>query len=152
MLEPNRARRRRRLNSVLSVLLVASLIALVPPAQSAPTPSTNPTTGPSTAPSAAAPTKPSKNRAWVSGTVLDADGKPASGLTIRVEKNEPFAMGGGPQKDTGPKEYTTTTDEDGNFQIKELHINAYLLIAGSQEIGWIYQELVVKPGEETKVG
>ena len=152
MHELNRARRRRPLNMVLTALVAVSLIVLVAPVQSAQTPSTNPTTAPSTAPAAAGPTKPAKNRAFVSGTVLDADGKPAVGLTIRVEKNEPFAMGGGPQKDTGPKEYTTTTDENGNFLIKDLHINAYMLIAGNQEIGWIYQELVVKAGEETKVG
>jgi hypothetical protein len=116
-------------------------------------PATGPTTAPSTAPAAkAGPTKPSKNRAWVSGTVLMPDGKPAVGLTVRAEKNEPFAMGGGGQKDTGPKEYPVVTDENGNFLIKEMHINAYLLIAGNQEQGWIYQELTVKPGEETKLG
>src|SRR5687768_4213980 len=113
-------------------------------------PSTGPTTGPATAPSAAdkGPAKPSKNRAWVSGTVLDADGKPAVGLTVRAEKNEPIDMGGGGAKNTGPKEYVATTDENGNFLIKEMYINAYILIAGSQEVGWIYQPLPVKAGEE----
>lgn len=118
-------------------------------------PSTNPTTGPATAPSAAdaGPSKPSKNRAWVSGTVLTPEGKPAAGVVIRVEKNEPMGMGGGgPPKDTGPKEYLATTDENGNFLIKEMYINAYLLIGGNQQIGWLYQELPVEAGKETKLG
>ena len=118
-------------------------------------PTTGPTTAPTTGPAAAdkGPAKPSKNRAWVSGTVLEADGKPAVGLTLRAEKNEPFSMGGGGgAKDTGPKEYLATTDENGNFLFKEMHVNAYLLIAGSQDRGWIYQDLPVKAGEETKLG
>ena len=143
----------------LLVLVVTTVIALIGNTlRAAPgagqQPSTGPTTGPTTGPAAAdkGPAKPSKNRAWVSGTVLMPDGKPAVGLTIRAEKNEPMSMGGGPQKDTGPAQYPAVTDENGNFLIKEMHINAYLLIAGSQEQGWIYQELIVKPGEETKLG
>jgi hypothetical protein len=141
----------------LFALVVAVVTGLIGnPLRAAPgagQPSTGPATGPSTAPAAdKGPSKPSKNRAWVSGTVLTPEGKPAVGLTIRAEKNEPFAMGGGPQKDTGPKEYPAVTDENGNFLIKEMHINAYLLIAGSQEQGWIYQELTVTPGVETKLG
>ena len=146
------------LRLVLLLLAVTTVVGLIgntlraaPGAGQQPT--TKPTTAPTTGPAAdTGPTKPSKNRAWVSGTVLMPDGKPAVGLTVRAEKNEPVAMGGGAKKDTGPKVYPVTTDENGNFLIKEMHINAYLLIAGNQEQGWIYQELTVKPGEETKLG
>ena len=141
---------------VLGLLLMpaqSELRAAPSAGQSTTGPATAPTTMPATGPAAdAGPTKPSKNRAWVSGTILGADGKPAVGVVVRAEKNEPMGMGGGPQKDTGPKDYKATTDENGNFVIKEMHINAYLLVVGNNEIGWIYQELPVAAGQETKLG
>ena len=68
-------------------------------------PSTAPTTAPATAPAAdTGPATPTRNRAWVSGTILNADGKPAAGVVVRVEKQEPMGMGGaGGGKDTGPR-------------------------------------------------
>jgi hypothetical protein len=142
----------------LSIALISFLTAPALLAKDQPTtaPTTAPTTGPATAPAAAdtGPATPSKNRAWVSGTILSTDGKPAVGVLVRVEKQEPMGMGGGGPggKDTGPKEYRASTDEKGNFLIKEMYINPYIIIAGNNEVGWIYQDLPVTAGQETKLG
>jgi hypothetical protein len=140
------------------MLVVAVLLAcddgFLRAAPGADQPTTGPTTAPSTAPADTGPATPSKNRAWVSGTILGTDGKPAVGVVVRVEKQEPMGMGGpGPGgKDTGPKEYRATTDDNGNFLIKEMYINPYLIVAGNNDVGWIYQDLPVTAGQETKLG
>jgi len=137
---------------VVAVLLVCNHGSLRA-APGAGQPTTGPTTAPSTAPADEGPATPSKNRAWVSGTILSTDGKPAVGVVVRVEKQEPMGMGGGGGgKDTGPKEYRATTDENGRFLIKEMYINPYLIVAGNNDVGWIYQELTVTAGQEVKLG
>jgi hypothetical protein len=148
----NPCARRVMLTLIVAVLLV-SPDGFLRAAPGADQPTTAPTTAPSTAPADEGPATPSKNRAWVSGTILGTDGKPAVGVLIRVEKQEPMGMGGGPGgKDTGPKEYRATTDDNGNFLIKEMFINPYIIIAGNNDVGWIYQELPVNAGQETKLG
>jgi hypothetical protein len=116
---------------------------------SATQPSTQPTTQPTTQPGAEL-TKPSKNRGWISGTIHDDQGKPVVGLEVRAEKDEPIAMGG--PAGGGRRIYRTTTDENGNFVFKEVDAAAYIIVSGSQEQGWIYQPVVAKKGEETKMG
>ena len=148
---------RDRYGIALVILVVAALLAWDHrPLRAGPVggqPTTGPTTAPSTAPADAGPAAPSKNRSWVSGTILGADGKPAVGVVVRVEKQEPMGMGGGGGgKDTGPKEYRATTDDNGQFLIKEMYVNPYLIVAGNNQVGWIYQELPVTAGQETKLG
>ena len=144
--------RRLMLTLVVAVLLACNDGSLRA-APGAGQPTTGPTTAPSTAPADPGPASPSKNRAWVSGTILSTEGKPAVGVLVRVEKQEPMGMGGGPGgKDTGPKEYRATTDDNGNFLIKEMYINPYMIIAGNNDVGWIYQELAVTAGQEAKLG
>ena len=148
----NRDRRGMALVALIALALVSLLTSPALPAQDPPT--TGPTTAPSTAPADAGPAAPSRNRAWVSGTILGADGKPAASIVVRVEKQEPMGMGGGAGggKDTGPRTYTANTDENGHFLIKEMYINPYLIIVGNNDVGWIYQDLAVTAGQETKLG
>jgi hypothetical protein len=115
-------------------------------------PTTAPATGPATAPADTGPAKPSKNKGWISGVVTDPDGKPVVGLEIRAEKNEPKTMGGGGGGPPSQKTWKAVTDENGKFTLKELDVKDYMLVAGSNEVGWIYQDVNVEAAKVTDVG
>jgi hypothetical protein len=122
-------------------------------AQSAEPPSTAPATQPATQPAKPRPEKPGNDEGWVSGTVLGLDGKLMAQLPIRAERNDPIGMGGGGPKLKRPREVRGTTDDNGNFLFVDLQPEReYTIIAGSEEIGWVYEAITIVPGKEIKLG
>lgn len=125
------------------------LLAVVALAQS----TTAPTTAPATQP--ARPEKPKPDEGWVSGTVLDVEGKIMVGLEVRAERQEPMGMGGGrgPAQSRWPKVVNTTTDEEGYFLLTDLQPEKeYIVVGGNNEIGWVYEIAMIEAGKEKKFG
>lgn len=109
----------------------------------------------------------------MSGRVLHADGKPASGIMLRVEKFDPRGAGGGgggggsgergefAPPDSGARGLNmmgskviaqTTTDQNGDFNFKTIEAGGFMLIGGNKKLGWVYQSVTVEPNKETKLG
>ncbi len=105
------------------------------------------TTAPATAPAA-----PSSNEGWVSGSVLDLDGKPVPNFPLKAERNDPVGMGGGGPRNPRPKIVNTTTDDKGNFIFRDLDPGKlYAIVGGNKDIGWAYEEVEIQPGKEIKL-
>ena len=100
----------------------------------------------------------------LSGTVQTADGKPAVGLNLKLVKDMPIDMRRpGKKRGTGigdgaanglqaGKERTktvaqATTDQNGKFTMQNVPEGTYRLEAGNKNMGWIYQDVTVKPNE-----
>jgi hypothetical protein len=129
-----------RITIVLAAGLICAAVAL---AQS--------TTAPTTQPDK--PAKPKKDEGWVSGIVLSVEGKPMVAMEVRAERTEPMSMGGGGPRNRRPKEVKTTTDDFGAFLFMDLEPNKeYILVGGSNEIGWVYQPVNIEAGKEVQLG
>jgi hypothetical protein len=90
----------------------------------------------------------------LSGTVRDDSNKPVAGLALRLEQDTPIdAKGKGGGKPGATKVIArATTDEKGNFSLPDLAPGTYRLVAGSRNVGWIYMDVTVTAGQETKLG
>ena len=87
----------------------------------------------------------------ISGTVTDQADKPVAGLSLRLEQDQPIDSRG-KGKPGGTKIVArATTDQQGAFTMPNLPPGSYRLIAGSQNVGWIYMDVTVTPGKETKL-
>jgi hypothetical protein len=126
------------------------------------------TAAPSTAPSAPPlpTTAPSPNGS-VRGQIMAPDGRAAAGLSLRLIDWGPVAGGCGPGaearwRDVDPPDRDLkpwnkviariTTDHHGYFLAHDVPPGYYTLKAGSDEVGWIYEEIEVEAGEETDLG
>jgi hypothetical protein len=90
----------------------------------------------------------------VNGTLVDADGKSAPNMKVRIKK----VLARGPVgKDTEQKKpgdnltvATVTTDKDGKFS-QSLEAGEFWAEAGSKTLGYAKQRFEVKAGENTDV-
>lgn len=91
----------------------------------------------------------------LSGTVTDEAGKAVVGLSLRLEQDIPMeAQRGKKGKQGGGTKIVgrAVSDQQGNFALPALDPGTYRLVAGSQNVGWIYMEVTVTAGKETKLG
>ncbi|HEY7089247.1 MAG TPA: carboxypeptidase-like regulatory domain-containing protein [Tepidisphaeraceae bacterium] len=103
----------------------------------------------------------------ISGGVIDSSGKPVVGLAMKIFRSNPRSFGNGQgsgkkkstvgqpaatELQTGSPIATVMTDAQGKFVFNSVPEGIYLLVAGSQSVGWIYQDVNVKANEEAKVG
>ena len=90
----------------------------------------------------------------IRGTVTDDAGKPVVGLALRLEQDQPIdARGKGGGKPGSTKILARVpTDRQGNFTMQSLPAGTYRLVGGSQNAGWIYVDVTVTAGKETKLG
>lgn len=137
----------------LSICLACAVFAWARTDEPPTTAPSEPATRPADTPAAPVATAPARDEAWVSGTVLDVDGKPKPELEIRIERMDPLGMGGGGQTSRRPRVIHGTTDAEGNFTFRNLDPDRqYTVIAGSNEIGWVFEEVTPPAGKITALG
>ena len=88
----------------------------------------------------------------VTGTVTDQAGKPVVGLALRLEQDQPIDARGGGKPGSTKIVARVTTDQQGKFTMPNIPAGGYRLVAGSQNVGWIYLDVTVTAGKETNLG
>jgi hypothetical protein len=131
--------------ATLAVCVLAALVALAraddPPATAPAEPATQ-------------PAEPARDEGWIAGTVLDPDGAIKPDLEIRAERMDPIgAAGGGGPTSRRPGIVRTTTNETGSFTLRNLDPGrVYTVVGGSNEVGWVYEEVTPEAGKVLKLG
>jgi hypothetical protein len=99
----------------------------------------------------------------ISGSVIDAEGKAAVGLALRLEQVSHISVkppGGNLKhktmqplqtKPAAPPVATATTDAQGKFSMTQIKPGSYRLVGGNNSIGWIFQDVTVEAGKEIKL-
>ena len=108
------------------------------------------------------------------GTVMTHDGKPAVGLTLKLEQTKPMGIRGGKGSGKGKSGFgngsganglqgddgsggnvkivaRATTDQNGKFTMPNLEVGAYTLVAGNKNMGWIYYPVTIEKDKETRI-
>jgi hypothetical protein len=101
------------------------------------------------------------------GRILSLDGQPAVGLHLRVIKFGP--AGGGMRRAGTTPQYPTpeprdrdlnlnpwdtviariVTDKEGRFRCHDIAPGYYMLVGGSDDLGWVYDNIIIGEGAET---
>src|SRR5439155_9123255 len=98
----------------------------------------------------------------IAGSVVDTDGKAVAGLELRLERVSHITVrppGGNLKhkivqlqtRPATPAIATATTDAQGKFSMTQIAPCSYRLVGGSKSIGWIFQNITVEPGKESKL-
>ena len=101
----------------------------------------------------------------LAGSVVDSNGKSVAGLALRLEKPPRISIkppGGNlkKKKEASPLQTTkpsanvvaaATTDADGKFSMPNIAPGAYRIVGGNNSIGWVFQNVSVEAGKNTKL-
>lgn len=98
----------------------------------------------------------------ISGTVFTRDGKPASGVAIKVAPDtkvkSPTAADGDKKPAEGDKKkrekvpgLTTTTDADGHFKLENVPTGQYVVTATLKDVGRAKVSVAVSAGRNSEI-